>query len=307
LEPWLYGSSTGLSAFAIIVAAVFWAWLWGPIGLLLSTPLTVVLVVLGKYVPQMQFLGILLGDEPVLSPAERFYQRLLAMDSEESAELAHEYRKEMSLERVYDEVLLPALGRAEADRHSGALDERRKTFIRQTFKDVIEELGDAERSIRTVEAAKGNGANDDTKPSLPQGSRAKVLCLPARDEADEIAGIMLAQLLELRGYGAIAVSETKLAGEMLAEIEKHEPDLIVVSALPPAAVTHARYICKRVHARDPDEKILVGLWTYQGNISNARDRIGCAALVQIVTTLAETQEQIDQIIQPQRLTSEAAR
>jgi len=106
LEPLLYGASTGMSAVAVLVAAVFWTWLWGPIGLLLSTPLTVILVVLGKYVPPMQFLDVMLGDEPVLTPAERMYQRLLALDSEESADLAREYWEGESLEMLYDNVLL---------------------------------------------------------------------------------------------------------------------------------------------------------------------------------------------------------
>src|SRR5204862_981719 len=125
IEPWLYGSSTGMSSIAVIVSAVFWTWLWGPLGLLMSTPLTVCLVVLGKYVPQLQFLDILLGDEPVLAPHERLYQRWLALDQEEAAELVHEFFGGLSLEQVYDQVVIPALALAEQDRHNGRLDERR--------------------------------------------------------------------------------------------------------------------------------------------------------------------------------------
>ena len=126
MEPYLYGSSTGMSTIAILVSAVFWTWLWGPVGLLLATPLTVVLVVIGKYVPQLGFLDILLGDEPVLEPPERVYQRLLAMDQEEATELAREYLREMDLERVYDEVLNPALAMAEHDRHRGRPTDRHR-------------------------------------------------------------------------------------------------------------------------------------------------------------------------------------
>src|SRR5204862_8071380 len=109
MEPLLYGASTGMSAIAILVSAVFWTWLWGPVGLLLATPLTVCLVVLGKYVPQLQFLDIMLGDEPVLAPHERVYQRLLALDQEEAAEVTRSYLRDNSLEKVFDDVLVPAL------------------------------------------------------------------------------------------------------------------------------------------------------------------------------------------------------
>src|SRR3954453_2419380 len=109
MEPWLYGSSTGISTVAILVAAVFWTWLWGPVGLLLSTALTVVLVVMGKYIPPLRFLDILLGDEAPLTPSARVYQRLLALDQEEAMELVRESLQESTLEQLYDEVLLPAL------------------------------------------------------------------------------------------------------------------------------------------------------------------------------------------------------
>ena len=99
LEPWLFGSSTGLSVMAILASAVFWTWLWGPIGLLLATPLTVIVVVLGKHVPQLGFLELILGDEEVLEPSVRVYQRLLSLDQEEAGELLHDYRKESGLER----------------------------------------------------------------------------------------------------------------------------------------------------------------------------------------------------------------
>ena len=174
MEPYLYGASTGMSTIAVLVSAVFWTWLWGAVGLLLATPLTVVLVVIGKYVPQMRFLDIMLGDEPVLEPPERVYQRLLAGDQEEATDLAREYLKEMDLERVYDEVLNPALALAEQDRHRGRLDEGRELFVRVAMRDMIEELGDEWRlrmdrtdaeamkaaAAATVEVAKGTGVVD---------------------------------------------------------------------------------------------------------------------------------------------------
>ncbi len=121
LEPWVYGASTGLSSVALIAAATFWTWLWGPVGLLLSTPLTVCLVVLGRHVPQLEFLDVMLGNQPVLAPDETFYQRLLANDPEEATEQAEEFVKERSLAEFFDEVAIPALIRAQVDSDDGAL------------------------------------------------------------------------------------------------------------------------------------------------------------------------------------------
>ncbi|MGH7213793.1 MAG: AI-2E family transporter, partial [Tepidisphaeraceae bacterium] len=153
MEPLLYGSSTGMTAVAVLVSAVFWTWLWGPIGLVMATPLTVCLVVLGKYVPPLQFLDILLGDEPVLDPPSRIYQRLLALDQEEALDVAEEYRRDMTLAQVYDNVLIPALAMAEQDRHKGKLDEQRKDFIRSAMRDIVEELGEREQRLRISVAA----------------------------------------------------------------------------------------------------------------------------------------------------------
>lgn len=363
MEPWLYGSSTGMSTLAVLVAAVFWTWLWGGIGLLLATPLTVCLVVIGKYVPQLAFLDILLGDEPVLEPPSRVYQRLLALDQEEAAELAQEHLAETSLERVYDEVLLPALAMAEQDRHKGKLDENRQQFIYGAMRDMIEELGDRARVIEekragddmrdsaaanvaiakgaagtatspvtTPPAAGGNGKAAGAapatgavvevgvpttgpvvdspltvRPSVPKDCAINVVCLPARDEGDDIANVMLAQLLQLRGYCAFPVPVAALASEMLGEVDKRKADLVVVSALPPGAVSYSRYLCKRVHARFPDIAMAVGLWTIKGDLKKARERITCAADVQIATTLGAMLDTIHQIAQPLILRDETSK
>ncbi len=142
LEPWLYGSSTGLSPIAVLVAAVFWTTLWGPAGLLLATPLTVCLIVLGRHVPQLQFLEIMLGSEPVLTPDVKFYQRLLAGNIEESARVVEEYREEHTLQELYDKVMIPALAYADEDRMRGVLDRERWTAIAQAVCDIVEDLRD---------------------------------------------------------------------------------------------------------------------------------------------------------------------
>lgn len=375
MEPWLYGASTGMSTVAVLVSAVFWTWLWGAVGLLLATPLTVCLVVMGKYVPRLAFLDIMLGDEPVLDPPERIYQRLLAGDQEEATEVARELLKEGILLDVYDDVLLPALSLGEQDRHRGRLDEQRQKFIRRAMRDIVEELGDEWRlrqdrtsadamkaaAAATVEAAKGSdgvvssaggngaprttpaltarliglrGANSADNPNvdgtgasgtgasgtvaagrdplatqvrIPRGCTVNVVCLPADDEADDVAGIMLAQLLEFQGYCAVAVSVTKLAGEMMEAVEKHNAHAVVVSALPPAAVAHSRYLCKRLHARFPELRMVVGLWTTKNDLKKVKDRVTCEGTVQLVSKLAQAMEQLGQMAQPVIVAAEERR
>jgi hypothetical protein len=139
LEPWVYAASTGLSSVALIAAATFWTWLWGPIGLLLSTPLTVCLVVLGRHVPQLEFLDVMLGNDPVLAPDETFYQRLLANDPEEATEQAEEFVKEGSLAEFFDEVAIPALVRAQDDSDDGTLSPERRLMIREGIRAMLED------------------------------------------------------------------------------------------------------------------------------------------------------------------------
>jgi hypothetical protein len=312
MEPWLYGSSTGMSTVAVLVSAVFWTWLWGPIGLVMATPLTVCLVVMGRYVPQLKFFDIMLGDEPVLAPAERVYQRLLARDQEEAIDVAEEYRETLALEEVFDQVLLPALALAEIDRHAGRLDDDRSRFIRNAMRQIIDELADEERAAEirlAAELTERRARGEAEAPQRPETVRVRipeqcvvnVVLLPAHDEADEIVAIMLGRLLELRGLCAVTVGVEHLASEMLGEVENRPADVVVVSALPPAAVAHARYLCKRLHARFPDINTVVGLWTVRGDLKKARERILCSNTVRLTTTFADALEQIHEYAQPKIL------
>jgi hypothetical protein len=175
IEPWLYGSHTGISSIAILIAAVFWSMLWGPVGLILSTPLTVCLMLAGRYVPRLGFLEVLLGDEPVLSPQDLFYQRLLAMDQDE-ARIAEVQLQEKSLENLYETVLIPALRLAEEESHRDALGDRTIEFISQTTRELIDDLGDR--------IAGENSAQPDTGKALSDARRVAkdIVCVPARDE-----------------------------------------------------------------------------------------------------------------------------
>jgi predicted PurR-regulated permease PerM len=287
LEPWLYGKGTGVSAVAVLVAAVFWTWLWGIVGLLLATPLTVCLLVIGKHVPRLSFLHILLGNEPVFEPARRIYQRLLAGDQEEATELFEDETQSRPLVEVYDTLLIPALALAETHWHRRELDEGRHDFILQSLKEMIH---DAARGQQESQA--NEGVDDGSSP------RPCILCLSARDEADEIASMMLAQLLATGECLVQSVSFTISAGELVDLVERRRPDVVCISATPPAAVMHARHLCNHVRGRFPEVPVVVGLWNAQGDLTKAKTRIGGAERTHVVATLAEAQEEVRLLIQP---------
>jgi predicted PurR-regulated permease PerM len=280
IEPWLYGSHTGISSIAILVAAVFWSMLWGPVGLILSTPLTVCLMLAGRYVPRLGFLEVLLGDEPVLSPQELFYQRLLAMDQDEARNIAEIQLQEKSLENLYETVLIPALRLAEEDRHRDALGDRTIEFISQTTRELIDDLGDR--------IARENSSQRDNSKALSDARRrAKdIVCVPARDEADELVGMMFAQILQHAGYGATYLA-IGTVNDMLDQVEKGGFRIACVSALPPFAVGQARSLCKRLRARVPDLAMIVGLWEFAGGVPKAQERVGASCTDAVVTSLSE--------------------
>jgi predicted PurR-regulated permease PerM len=290
LEPQVYGKHTGLSSLAILVAAIFWALIWGPIGLILSVPLTVCLVVVGAHVPSLQFLTVLLGDQPVMQPGAHYYQRLLANDQREASQVLERHLKESNLEDLYDNVLIPALNLAEQDRHRNSLDDSTVTFITQTTKDLVEEFSLRGEPLETVDPM----ANPGTARSVAKVEGAgeviskRIACLPVRDDADELVGIMLAELLERAGYSASAIPIGSVDG-MLAEVAKAEPALVCLSALPPYAISHARGIYRRLRAQQPKLQIIIGLWSYTEDpvkaateISGGEQKLVCTTLAQII-------------------------
>jgi predicted PurR-regulated permease PerM len=215
LEPVIFGHSSGLSPVAIIVAASFWTWLWGPVGLVLATPLTICLVVVGRHVDRLQFLDIMLGDQPALTPSQLVYQRLLAGDPIEAAEQAREYLKTAPLENYYDSILTGGLGLAVADNRLGHLDAERLDRITATVRELVDDL-DAHEDVQVVEPPSSNtdsplatlvdaeSNEDETRvPRVWQAPRS-ILCIPGFSKLDEAAAIVLAQLLRRRGYGASA-------------------------------------------------------------------------------------------------------
>lgn len=286
LEPLLYGSSVGVSSAALIVATVFWTWLWGTVGLFLATPLTVCLVVMGKYIPQLQFLGVMLSDEPVLTPRERFYQRLLADDVDEAGDLLEEGLEKGSLAELADRVVLPALRLAEQDHDRGAIDEKRRNQIIERVGTLLDDLLD------------GAGAAAAAPAAPLQGAALKVLCLPAADRADEVAAELVSALLVHESIDARTLSIRTLKGEMMERVAEEQPDAICISAAPPAAVLHARYLCKRLRHRFPGTPVLVGLWDAQGDLQKAEERLRSVGAAVVVVSAAAALEETRRLLQP---------
>lgn len=294
LEPLLYGKHTGISSIALILAAVFWTWLWGPLGLVLATPLTVCMVVMGRHVPRLAFLNVLLSDEEALTPAEDCYHRLLTVGEQDEIELAEAYLKENSLTAFYDAVLIPAMSTAETDARLGALEDEQLDHLRQSVRDMIEDLG-------TRPAVASTASQDDTVSQqeaqhnltatmavLPR----RVYCLPAQAERDELAGAMLTQLLQQQGFEAATAPGKLSAGELLGLVEKADVDVVCISVVTPSTIIHARYLCKKVRTRFPKVKIIIGLWGATENITEATGRLRDSGADEVVVSLAEALNQI---------------
>ena len=241
IEPWLFGRRMGLSPLAIVVAATFWTWLWGPIGLLLSTPLTMCLVVLGRHVEHLQFLDVLLGDKPALSAEESLYIRLLGDDADQAAAEAESFIKENSLSRYYDEVALKALAIGNSDAQRGALDDERALKVKESTEALIQNLSD----IQTVDSARAASSGVAT-------SKASVLCIGGRGALDEAAALLLINLLEKAGVNG-RVATANEASETVLNAREDEPiKAVCVCYLDPTNSARAPYLLKRIKRRIPD-------------------------------------------------------
>ena len=223
-----YGSSTGVSSIALIIAAVFWTWLWGPIGLVLATPLTVCLAVMGRHVPRLQFSSVLLSEEQALAPHEDCYHRLLAFGLDEANDLAEAYVKANSLTALYDSVLIPTVTLAEMDAQRDELDTEQRSAIHRHLHDLIEDLGLAPRSKSQLEADR---AIAEQTPFPLSGPTCRVLCVPARAYRDELAGTMLVQLLRQHGFDAENASAALSGSELVEFAAKSDPEAICISVV----------------------------------------------------------------------------
>jgi hypothetical protein len=279
----LYGKSIGVSQVPLLVMIAFWTWLWGPIGLVAATPLTVCLVVFAKYVPQLEFIRVLLSDEPVMAAKISYYQRLLAMDQEEAATIVRDYLKLNPGERLYDEVLVPALSYAKQDRLRGNLAEGEESFVVETTREILDELDDSELRLENGSSlTAGEG-------SLP---KIRILGCPAHADSDEVALMMLGRLLRAQSYEMEIISAEALTSEVTSWVGERKPQLVCVVALPPGGLAQARLLCKRLRALFPQLKIIVGRWGVTRESDESRSSLRSAGADQVGTSLLQTRDQI---------------
>ncbi|MDY3554585.1 AI-2E family transporter [Gemmata sp. JC717] len=243
IEPKLYGQSMGLSEVAQLVSAAFWAFMWGPIGLILSGPLTVCLLVLGRHVKQFEFFEVLLGDQPALEPRVAFYQRLTAHDQDEAADVALEAAEGHGAEFALDSVVVPALCLARRDHHEGDLDKSDLHYVATAAREIAEEVAE----LRPV-------------TEHPAESRVRLLIAPARDEAEHVAAEVFALTLDPSRWEVKIVGDETLASELITQVDEFRPAVVLIATLPPGGVTHARYVLTRLRQRFPEVKLLLGRW-----------------------------------------------
>lgn len=273
LEPWLYGASTGVSSFALVVAAVFWTTIWGPIGLLLSTPLTVCLVVMGRHIPSLSFLNVMLGEEEVLSPSEQMYRRLLQQRALASGyEAAENFIGANSLVQFYDQVLLPVLRASEKDYAEQSLGAEQRDALAKSLRAMIEEV-DPESEY-------------EDEPALPSHP-CRIVVLPARAERDVLAGLMLAKTLRVDRFDAHGAVNRGAVRRLLDELDDEPVDIVIISATPPTTLDQAERICRRVKSIAPNQKIAVGLWKETANDDDASPKEEIPGVEAIVTTIGE--------------------
>lgn len=272
MEPWLYGSSTGVTPIALIVAALVWTWLWGPVGLVLSTPLTVCLVVMGRHIPKLAFLSIVLSDEEALTPAEDCYQRLLRAGEHDEMELVDNYLKTSPMSALFDSVLMPVAAAAGTDHRLGFIDAGQLESVERALSDIV----------------------DAVSPDIPavyEGAFG-VCCVPARAHRDQLAGDMLVRLLWQQGLPAQSAAATMPLGELVAWVRKAEADAVCISVVAPSTLIHARYLCAKFRVISPRLKIVVGLWGLPDLTPENTVALRESGADEIVTSLAEALERL---------------
>jgi predicted PurR-regulated permease PerM/CheY-like chemotaxis protein len=287
IESWLYSQNAGVSQVALLVALTFWTWLWGPAGLLMATPLTVCLVVLGKHLPSLGFIVVLMGDRPVIEAKARYYQRLLARDQDEAADIVETYVSKNGRESVYDAVLLPALYYAKQDRDRGLLSEGDAQFVGQATREILDVLAHDAPALSETDPG-------DLSGSKPGDTRVRILVCPARDEADAVALEMVRHLLDPAQY-RIEVSGTgMLTAEVVAWVDLHRPALLCIGAMAPGGLSQARHLCKRLRSQCPELKIVIGRWGLHDEKEADRQHLLAAGADHVETTVLDTQRALAQ-------------
>jgi len=272
------------------MSIAFWAWLWGPVGLLLATPLTVCLGVLGKYVPYLTFLEVLLSDEPV-TDLNSYYQRLVARDQDGALEILEELLETQTLLDVYEDVVIPALYYTKQDQRRDNLTADEALAIYRATHELIDDLSTSQAAA--ADEAVPNVLKEDSAVVLPPPIY--ILGCPAHDEADEVALQMLQQVLDRRRFAVEVTRAGLLATEVLSLIEQSAPTLVCIGLVPPGGFAQTRYLCKRLRARFPTLPIIVGCWGGTQDETETQARLRLDSLTQISTSLTKMCQQIMQV------------
>ena len=295
VEPWLYGHSTGLSGLAVVVAAAFWTLLWGPIGLLLSTPLTMCLVVLGRHVEHLQFLEVLLGDQPALAPEESFYQRILADDPDEASHLAEAFLKENSLSAYYDQIAIRGLALAQLDVNRGMLDHDHRVRIKEAVDAVIDNLSDHDDLPADDLDAAGVAVTVSVfsaEELAPTWQGTPVLCVAGRGSLDEASAAMLAQLLQKHGIGARVVPSATVSPPNLFALDATGVQMAYLCYLEPGAFTNPHYLARRLRRKLPKATIVGGFWTLKADEAEERSALTKTGVDLVATLLHQAVAQV---------------
>lgn len=299
VETMAYGTSTGISSVGILLSAVFWGWLWGPIGLLMATPMTVCLVVLGRHIPTLSFFPLLLSDQSALPLHGVIYQRLLAMDSDEPDELVQKYLTSHRLEEFYDSVMLPLLAMVEEEQAHRPLAPSHRAFIMEEVRNLMADAADHADpnggSTATCHDSKVPNiltTKSKWEPATAADLPSLVLCVPAHDETDELVACMLSILLQQQGTTAITLSSRMLSSERLDRIDALNPRVVCISALPPYAAFHARHSINRIRQRFPHLRIVVGFWGLTPPPTELESRLKHAGAQVVVRTLSKAIEEL---------------
>ena len=296
LETVLYAGAAGVSSVALLASVAFWTWLWGPLGMVLATPLTVCLVVLGKHVPGLEFLATLLADTPALAPEYGYYQRLLARDQGEAADLIERYIKTESPRSVYDALLLPALNYAERDRLEQRLSPDEETAVIDATREL---LSDAAESIRGLDPAPP--ALPDGRPLPGQREPLRVLGYPINGGADEVALAMLARVMDDLPISLETIGTRLQAPELLSLVQAQGFSVLCLADLPPSPPSKTRYLVKRLHATLPDVRIVVGRWGPAGLADESDQLLRQAGATLVASTLLETRTYLAGLVEIPRI------
>ncbi len=284
IEPIFFGHSMGVSEVTLLISAAIWTYLWGPIGLVLAMPITVCLVVIGEYVPGLEFVAVLLGDRPALKPHISMYQRLTARDEDEAMHIAESYVKDKTCGSFYDELLIPVLRQARQDAAREVLTDGDLQFMLQATREISEE-------VDSLPAKSEEPVAVDPAPTASE-ERVRIMGLSARDEFDRVALEMLGRVLSADKWDLEMAPANLLASEVIPYVEAHDPAILCISCLRPGGLAHTRYLCKRLRTQFPDKHIVVGCWGLNVEEKEDLEALLGAGADKVLSTINEVRDHL---------------